>query len=603
MDFELVNKLRDKVDIEKVISKYINISKKGSNYQAICPFHADTKPSLSISTQKKIYKCFSCGVGGDVFAFVKNYENISFFNAVLEVIKIMEITDFDVSSLKNLKAVNQENEKLFKINEDAAKYFSNFLKNNENKFALKYLQDRNISDEMIKNHQIGFAPKDSSILVDLLTNNENILNNKDLGFNNIDIKKVGLSSIIEGEYNSFFYNRIIFPIHNIDNRIIGFSGRVIDNKEPKYLNTPTTEIFNKNKTLYNLNNVIKNNNVEKLYITEGFMDVIAIEKIGVENAVCTMGTSFGNEHIKTLRQLYDLKSIILCFDNDDAGIEATIKNGSLLNKYYDVFVVNYDSDFKDIDEIYNNQGIDSTLKTLKNVDYFAIYSLKKLAQKYNFKDDSDLNSFIKLSEIIMSEIRNDLFFIKTIEKISEITSLSIDLLTSIYKREVKRQSNKTYYSHRKEENLFFRNHKIDNIPIKDGSELGLINCFFINKSISEEFHKNRIIFKDKDILDVYTFLQYFYEKNPNLSSIRNLTITTVNNFLENNDFTKKEVISLHLNKLYSISVHRTDKANKAAFEAIFKQLEIEKSNEKIDREPLEKAKENIENREKIKVNK
>jgi DNA primase len=375
----------------------------------------------------------------------------------------MEIVDFDLSTFKNLKVISEKNDNLFKINEEASKYFSNFLKNNDNKDALKYLYSRNITEELIKKHDIGFAPKDSSILIDLLTNNENILNNDSDGYNNLDIKKTGLSSVVEGKYNSFFYNRIIFPIHNIDDRIIGFSGRVIDNKEPKYLNTPTTEIFNKNKTLYNLNNVVKNINTEKIYIAEGFMDVIAIEKLGIQNIVCTMGTSFGNEHIKLLKQLYDLKSIVLCFDNDEAGIEASIKNGELLNKHYDVFVVNYDSDFKDIDEIYNKDGIDKVLKILQNVDYFSIFLLKRISKKYNFKDDSDLNSFIKVSQKIVSEIKSDLFYLKTIEILSEITSLSIEQLVLIYKKNNKNTINKSYYDNKKDEKIFFKNYNINNI--------------------------------------------------------------------------------------------------------------------------------------------
>ena len=603
MDFELINKLKEKIDIEKVISKYINISKKGANYWAICPFHTDTKPSLSISPQRKIYKCFSCGAAGDAINFVKNYENINFFDAILETVKIMEIVDFDLSTFKNLKVISEKNDNLFKINEEASKYFSNFLKNNDNKDALKYLYSRNITEELIKKHDIGFAPKDSSILIDLLTNNENILNNDSDGYNNLDIKKTGLSSVVEGKYNSFFYNRIIFPIHNIDDRIIGFSGRVIDNKEPKYLNTPTTEIFNKNKTLYNLNNVVKNINTEKIYIAEGFMDVIAIEKLGIQNIVCTMGTSFGNEHIKLLKQLYDLKSIVLCFDNDEAGIEASIKNGELLNKHYDVFVVNYDSDFKDIDEIYNKDGIDKALKILQNVDYFSIFLLKRISKKYNFKDDSDLNSFIKVSQKIVSEIKSDLFYLKTIEILSEITSLSIEQLVLIYKKNNKNTINKSYYDNKKDEKIFFKNYNINNIWIKDTLELGLVNCFFISKTISDEFNKNKIVLKDKDILEVYSFLEYFYEKNPDLLSIRSLNISTMIKFLEKINNDKKELIILYLNKLYSISVDRTNKRNKQAFEEIYKELKIEKLNIKIDEEPFDKTKEIINDREKIKSNK
>ena len=603
MDFELINRLKEKIDIEKLISKYINIQKKGANYWAICPFHNDSKPSLSISPQKKMYKCFSCGAAGDSINFVKNYKNINFFDAVLETVKVMEIFDFDLSSFTMLKVISEENDNLFKINEDASKYFSNFLKNIENKNALEYLYSRNISEELIKKHNIGFAPKDNSILIDLLTNNENILNNNSDGYNNLDIKKAGLSTIIDGIYNSFFYNRIIFPIHNKDDRIVGFSGRVIDNKEPKYLNTPTTEIFNKNRTLYNLNNVLKNIKTEKIYIAEGFMDVIAIEKIGIENIICTMGTSFGNEHIKLLKNLYDLKSIVLCFDNDEAGIEASIKNGELLNKHYDVFVVNYKSNFKDIDEIYNKEGPDKALNILKNVDYFSIFLLKRISKKYNFEDDSDLNSFIKVSQKIVNEIKSDLFYIKTIEIISEITSISVDKLELIYKKNKKGVMNKSYYDNRKDERIFFKNDNIINIPIKDSLELALVNCFFINRTISDEFNKNKIVLKDKEILELYSFLEYFYEKNPNLLSAKSLNISTISTFLEKINSNKKELIWLYINKLYSISVNREDKQNKKAFEEIYKQLKIEKLNIKIDEESFDKTKKIINDREKIKSNK
>lgn len=319
---ELIDKIIDSADIVDIISKYIPLTKKGADYKGVCPFHNDTDPSLSVSPTKKVWKCFSCGTAGNVIGFVQKFKNISFIEALSEVAENVGIKiDIRTNSEEDL-----HKNKLSGIVADATKFYSFYLKNSkEGQEALKYLHNRKLDDDVIDKFHIGLSSDSNDLLYKSLLEKQYLP---------LDIIQTGL--IKEGNNNSYFdtfRNRIMFPITNIYGKNVGFSGRLYnkqkDDNNPKYINSGDSLIFKKGNILYNYYesmNSIKTNDC--CYIFEGFMDVIAAYRAKVYNAVATMGTALTQEQIRAISKL--TKNVILCYDGDDAGINATKKAIKLL---------------------------------------------------------------------------------------------------------------------------------------------------------------------------------------------------------------------------------------------------------------------------------
>ena len=311
---EIINRIIDEVDIAKEISEHIPILPDGAGFKAVCPFHNDTNPSMKISVTKKIFKCFSCGAAGNVIQFVSKFEKISFSEACVKLAK-----KIGIELQQNYDPDYEEKQRLYQILKESNEFYRFYLQNSdEGVQALKYLADRGITPELIERFEIGLAPSEKDFLSQALTQ-------KNIGL--IEQLESGMIKKNEqGEAFDAFRARIMFPLHDTNGRIVGFSGRIYqkDDKSPKYMNSNENLVFHKSDVLYNYHKAEKEVRDEgMLFVFEGFMDVIAAARAGINACVATMGTALTKQHLKMLNNASD--HVVLCFDGDAAGINATYK--------------------------------------------------------------------------------------------------------------------------------------------------------------------------------------------------------------------------------------------------------------------------------------
>lgn len=517
--YDYINDIKDKVSIVEVISSYIQLQKKGNNFLGVCPFHSDSNPSLTVNEQKKIFKCFSCNVSGNVFSFVSKFEHVSYFDAILKIANKYNITIENVSFKDEIRK-NNEFQILYDINEKANEYFVNFLNNNENEYAKKYLYGREIDEELIKYFNIGFAPKNDEIVIDLLTNKNNILCNEELGFKIKDINDVGLSLIDkEGKNKTVFYNRITIPIYDTNNKIVGFGARRIEeNDQAKYINTASTKIFNKSELLFNLNNIVNNDiNVESIYLVEGYMDVISLSKIGIKNVVATMGVAFTKNHLDLLRILPNLKVINICFDNDETGRQSSIKTAELINSKYMVGLINYQTNYKDIDELIKNNK-EAAINQMNEIKDYTSFQIELLLKQNNITKDKRviLNNAIKIlkKETDLVSINDNVL------KLCDALSLDKEIILSQLNFKSKDSSvNKKFESKYKVDFYHNKNNKPKGFNKTEGTELEILTCIFTNRICLKIYEERCNVLLDENNNQIFNIVQDYYHQNPSINSI------------------------------------------------------------------------------------
>lgn len=355
---EKINEIRQSVDIVDVIGQYLSLQKRGRNYWAVCPFHNDTNPSMSVSYDKQIYHCFVCGAGGNVFTFLQNYLKISYIEAVKKVAELGQVDLSEYHLDEEKRTVNQKYDSLYAMNLEAQKLYSYYLNTKLGLEAKTYLLKRHFDEEIIKRFQIGYAPMESVLFQSF----------EKLGFQEIDMVKSGL--VIESkQHYDRFQDRVMFPLYNQYGQVVGFSGRIYKptQTDSKYINSPESDIFIKGQTLYHYHQCKEA--VKKagfVYLLEGFMDVIAMYKAGIENTIALMGTALTKGHIQALRRLTN--TIYLCLDGDQAGQVAMSKASRELEKAgFQVSIIilpdNHDPD--EIFEIHGREGLEEALKKIK----------------------------------------------------------------------------------------------------------------------------------------------------------------------------------------------------------------------------------------------
>lgn len=422
------NQIRANADIVKVISSYIPLKRSGKNFVGVCPFHDDTSPSMFVSPDKQIYKCFACGASGNVFTFVQNYENIEFKQAVK---KVADLTGQKVEGLASEvfnKYVDPEKEVLYKIFEDLTKYYMYLLKSTDGKEALDYLRNRGIDDTIIEEFQIGFSPVDSRASIKFLQNK---------GYKNDDIIKAGIGAFKNGEVYDMYSGRITFPLCDSYGRVIAYSARKIskDPNEAKYRNTNETILFHKSDVLYHYHKADKTARKDGfVYVLEGFMDVIALYRIGIKSAVAIMGTALTQEHIKLLKKLNC--EIRMSLDGDLPGQMATYKNLQLFGDLYSkVKVVNKNLDSKDADEILSKQGSEALYNSLQDLSSPLDFIIKYLQGNFNLNNYDDKQNFVKTIKDVFNSFKLDeLSFDYYSKQISNLTGFSLNLVQDILRR-------------------------------------------------------------------------------------------------------------------------------------------------------------------------
>lgn len=419
---ELIDEIKAKNNIVDVIGSYINLNDK---YKALCPFHDDHSPSFSVHPDKQIYKCFSCGESGNVITFVEKYNGVSFE----EALKILADRVGIKLDIKTPKKVNSSFEKYYEINDTVNKYFKNNLVSSDGKEAIKYLSDRHIDKDIINEFNIGLSTQNK--LYEILSKKYDV---KDLI--NIDIVKES-----NGRLYDTFQNRIIFPIIDEDNNVVGFSGRkylkadLEDKMLPKYSNSKETFLFKKSGLFYNINNALQNIKKSKeIVITEGFMDTIRMSSIGYKNVVALMGTAFTSEHLEKIIK-YKCK-VVLNLDQDEPGKEATIKIGDLLLKNnIETSVIVFD-DYKDSDEFIIGKGKEAFDIAYNNRISFIDFKLNYLKSNKNMKDSTEISKYINEAIDSLNEVEDDI--LREL-KIKELSS-EFDIDESVIRNKIKNHS-------------------------------------------------------------------------------------------------------------------------------------------------------------------
>ncbi|UII54906.1 DNA primase [Cytobacillus spongiae] len=323
---EKINDIRQSVDIVDVVSDYVQLKKQGRNYFGLCPFHGENTPSFSVSPDKQIYHCFGCGAGGNAFSFLMELEGYSFVEAALKLAEKANIDlEIEATSIAKEKSVSKDLQQMMEAHDLLRKFYHHLLVNTKDgQHALEYLLDRGFTMESIQKFQIGYALNSWDFVCKFLTKRK---------FDPNYMEKAGL--IIKREHDGAFFdrfrNRIIFPIFDRNGKTIAFSGRSLGEEQPKYLNSPETPIFNKSKILYNFHlarpSIRKH---QQAVLFEGFADVIAADRAGVENGLATMGTSLTEEHVAVLRR--NVESVTICYDSDSAGIDAAYRAATMLTE-------------------------------------------------------------------------------------------------------------------------------------------------------------------------------------------------------------------------------------------------------------------------------
>lgn len=496
IDKSIIDSISEKANIVTVISYYLNsVAKKGKYFFALCPFHNDTHPSLQIDEERNMFRCWVDGHHGNAFSFVMQYENVNFVEAVKKVANIIGFKNDQLNNFKKTE-INPYLKSLFNCINDLNLYYEYCLKLqiNKDKNFEHYLIDRDITEDVIKKFHLGYAVKNVTSTINFLKDKgHSIKTIDDIGFLNYDNQK----NVID-----INQDRLVFPIFNDLNQIVGFSARKINdsnNTEPKYINSPETKIFTKKKLFFNLNNAKKTIKIDKyVYLLEGFMDVIALDKIGFNSAIAIMGTNLSDEHTQILKEMN--VEIRLCFDNDFAGQNATSKAIFLLkNHNIQVKVVDYLTTKKDVDEILKSDGSNELKKNLNHLitDFeFGINFCKK-----NIKNNEEIVNYF--AKFLLKE--NDFNINDYADKISEKLGISIS--------DLKKEIQDIRENKKKSKNEFFKNQNIKLNKIEKIEKILLHFMFYYREAV--KIYMEIEYFENVHYNNIANCIVDFSQENPN----------------------------------------------------------------------------------------
>lgn len=420
--YDVILDIKSKVNIVDVISEYLPVEQKGKNYFAICPFHDDHNPSMSISPEKQIYTCFVCGASGNVFNFVANYEKVSFVSAVKKVAQKIGI-NLDINVKDDYKPKDTKYDKYYKMFDITNKYYQNNIKSVYGKKAIEYLHNRKINDDIINEFEIGLSMNDNNV--------SKLLEKK--GYDVNELIDIGLCGKKDNFIYDIFRNRIMFPLYNLDGKPVGFSGRIYNGeKDSKYVNSKESIIFKKGNLLYNYHRALSHaREKHQIIVVEGFMDVIRLYTIGIKNVVATMGTAITKEHANLLMKLS--KNIVLCFDGDKAGEKATISALDALEKIGITPKIIRLEDDLDPDDYIIKKGSDAYLTHLNNPMSSVVFKINIDKSKTNFNDYNEISTYLKNVSKELEKIDDKVVYELTVNKLSKETGVSCDTINDMVK--------------------------------------------------------------------------------------------------------------------------------------------------------------------------
>ena len=485
---EQINLIREKSDIVDVISSYIPLTPRGKNYFGVCPFHDDNHPSMSVSKEKQIYKCFSCGASGNVFQFIQDYEHVS-FNESLQILAKRAGIALNSDHIKTTR----KNEDLYTLYEIAEKFYHNNILTSEGKKARDYLESRKINKEIIKEFGIGLSLKDTKLLSKIFVSKK---------YNEKIILNSGLVKKNNATFEDLYYNRIMFPLYNLEGNVVGFSGRIYDGtSDSKYINTRETEIFKKGELLYNYYHA-RNDARQKgqIIIVEGFMDVIRMYTADIHNVVATMGTAVTKNQALLIKRL--AKEVILCFDGDTAGEKATVScSEELLKIGVTPKVVRLEENL-DPDEYILKYGKEKFKEKIDHAINLMDFKLNYYKKGKNLHSIEDTASYVNMVIDDLSKIEDDILRELTIKKISKEANIDEEFIKS----KVKMPQNIKKIE-KKEQKLQKKENKFEK------AQKNLVYYMLQDKNAVKLYIEKHPFIDNEDYRELSNYIVEFYKEN------------------------------------------------------------------------------------------
>lgn len=424
---DVIEEVRSRNDIVSVISEYVKLQRKGSSYFGLCPFHNEKSPSFSVSPDKQMYYCFGCGAGGNVFTFIQEYENYSFPEAMKFLAERAGITLPEKEYSQEERRAQDLRTRILNVNKMAAKYYYYQLRTENGRQAMEYLKNRRLSDETIRSFGLGYSNKYSNDLYLYL---------KKQGVSDELLRESGLMNVDErnGMYDKF-WNRVIFPIMDVNNRVIGFGGRVMGDGKPKYLNSPETAVFDKSRNLYGLN-VARTARKKSMLVCEGYMDVISMHQAGFKNSVASLGTALTTQHASLLKRYTD--EVILTYDSDGAGIKAALRAIPMLKAAGISTRVLHMNPYKDPDEFIKTLGPEAFQERMDQAENSFLFEISILERDFDMHDPEGKTGFYQAAARKLMEFDQELERENYIQAVAERYQISFDSLRKMVNREAMR---------------------------------------------------------------------------------------------------------------------------------------------------------------------
>lgn len=414
---DLIEEIRLKNDIVDVISGYVKLQRKGSSHFGLCPFHNEKSPSFSVSAGKQMYYCFGCGAGGNVFTFVMEYENFNFVEALKFLADRAQVELPELEYSKEAREQADLKGVLLDIQKHAAKYYYYQLRTQAGEHSMGYLESRGLSKETIQKFGLGYSNKFGSGLYQYL---------KEKSYSDDMLRQSGLFQADEkrGMYDKF-WNRIIFPIMDVNSRVIGFGGRVMGDGKPKYLNSPETKIFDKSRNLYGLN-FARTSRKKNLIICEGYMDVITMHQAGFTNSVASLGTALTSQQASLMKRYTE--EVLIIYDSDEAGVKAALRAIPLLKSAgLSARVIDL-SPYKDPDEFIGKEGREAFEERLEYGINGFMYQVKKCEQRHDMTDPQGKTEFFHEISGKLLELEDEIERNNYMEAIAREYGIEFDLL-------------------------------------------------------------------------------------------------------------------------------------------------------------------------------
>ena len=536
---EIIEEIREKNDIVEVISPHVQLKKKGNSYFGLCPFHNEKSPSFSVSPSKQMYYCFGCGEGGNVYTFLMRYENDTFQEAVSILADRAGIKLPEAEYTEEEKKNNNLKNTLFQINKEAATFFYHQLRSEQGREGMEYFKNRGLSDDIIKRFGLGYALKYSNSLYTYL---------RSKGYEDDILKETGLIKYSEKGVYDAFWNRVMYPIMDNSNRVIGFGGRVLGDAKPKYINSPETKIFDKSRNLYGLN-IARSTRKNAFIICEGYMDVIALHQAGFDNAVAALGTAFTTQHAAMMKRYTD--NVLVTFDCDGAGVKAALRAIPMLRSAgLSVKVINM-RPYKDPDEFIKNLGCEEFQKRIDEAENSFIYEIRRLQETFDLKDPDETARFYNEVALRLLSFEDEVernIYIDSVCREFIIPKESMEKL--VYKRALT-------YTGRVEENI--NNNKKRNVNHKDDG-VKQSQKILLTWLIDEE----QVYDKVKDYISEEDFIEPLYKKVAEMLFVQlrenKINPAMIINYFESEEEQKEAAGLFHAKLDGDMSVQEKEKA-------------------------------------------